>query len=41
MTQSSGSHPTPRSATQQRLCKFCYKPLPRMATTCPSCGEKN
>ncbi|MBK8725390.1 MAG: serine/threonine protein kinase [Holophagaceae bacterium] len=28
-------------ATQQRLCRFCYKPLPRLATTCPSCGEKN
>ncbi len=39
--QSSGPHPTPKSATQQRLCKFCYKPLPRMATACPSCGEKN
>ncbi|MBS1766339.1 MAG: serine/threonine protein kinase [Acidobacteria bacterium] len=42
MTQSSGAHPaTMKSSTQQRLCKFCYKPLPRMATTCPSCGEKN
>ncbi|HXC18232.1 MAG TPA: serine/threonine-protein kinase, partial [Holophagaceae bacterium] len=39
--QSSGPHPTPKSATQQRLCKFCYKPLPRMAVACPSCGEKN
>lgn len=27
--------------TQQRLCRFCYRPLPRMATVCPSCGEKN
>ncbi len=27
--------------TQQCLCRYCYRPLPRMATTCPSCGEKN
>jgi serine/threonine protein kinase len=27
--------------TQQRLCRFCYRPLPRMAVTCPACGEKN
>ena len=27
--------------TQQRLCRFCYRPLPRMAILCPSCGEKN
>ena len=33
--------PTPTSSTQQRMCKFCFKPLPRMAHTCPSCGEKN
>jgi len=26
--------------TQQRLCRFCYRPLPRMAVVCPSCGEK-
>jgi serine/threonine-protein kinase len=31
----------PPASTQQRLCRFCYKPLPRLATTCPSCGEKN
>ena len=29
------------SPTQQRLCRFCYRPLPRMASTCPACGEKN
>jgi serine/threonine protein kinase len=29
------------TATQHRLCRFCYRPLPRMAVTCPSCGEKN
>jgi serine/threonine protein kinase len=29
------------SHTQQRLCRFCYRPLPRMAIACPSCGEKN
>jgi serine/threonine-protein kinase len=28
-------------STAQRLCRFCYRPLPRMATTCPACGEKN
>lgn len=27
--------------TQARLCWNCYKPMPRMATVCPSCGEKN
>jgi len=27
--------------TQHRLCRFCYRPLPRMALTCPACGEKN
>ena len=27
--------------TQHRLCRFCYRPLPRMAITCPACGEKN
>ena len=38
---SSGPHQPLKSATQQRLCKYCYKSLPRMAVTCPSCGEKN
>ena len=28
-------------STQQKLCRFCYRPLPRMAITCPACGEKN
>jgi serine/threonine-protein kinase len=40
----SGSFPIVRPGTahtQQRLCRFCYKPLPRMANLCPSCGEKN
>ena len=31
-------NPTP---TQQRLCRYCYRPLPRMAQVCPACGEKN
>jgi serine/threonine-protein kinase len=33
----------PRSpaVTQQRLCRFCYRPLTRMAVACPACGEKN
>ena len=26
--------------TQQRTCRFCYRPLPRLATVCPACGEK-
>jgi serine/threonine-protein kinase len=34
----SGANPVP---TQHRLCRFCYRPLPRMALTCPACGEKN
>ena len=29
------------AATQHRLCRFCYRPLPQMAVTCPSCGENN
>jgi serine/threonine-protein kinase len=29
------------ASTQQRLCRFCYRPLPRMAVICPACGEKN
>ena len=38
--------PSPRGngnpvPTQHRLCRFCYRPLPRMALTCPACGEKN
>lgn len=39
----SGPHTNLRalSPSQQRLCRFCFKPLPRMAHTCPSCGEKN
>jgi len=35
---------SPRPAavgTQPRLCWHCYKPLPRNATTCPACKEKN
>lgn len=35
LSRSAASH------TQQRLCRFCYRPLPRMAIVCPSCGEKN
>jgi len=31
----------PTQPTQPRLCRFCYRPLPRNAATCPSCGEKN
>jgi eukaryotic-like serine/threonine-protein kinase len=30
-----------QTPTQHRLCRFCYRPLPRMAVTCPACGEKN
>lgn len=39
----SGPVPAPRSGnhTQPRLCRFCYRPLPRNAASCPSCGEKN
>lgn len=43
-----GAHLTPPggvqrgpSPTQQRLCRYCYRPLPRLAVVCPSCGEKN
>jgi serine/threonine-protein kinase len=33
----------PRSAqgAGQELCRYCYQPLPRFATACPRCGEKN
>jgi len=44
LSSSSGSMPVLRPGTgntQQRLCRFCYRPLPRMANLCPSCGEKN
>lgn len=39
----SGPVPVQRQVThtQARLCRFCYRPLPRNAATCPSCGEKN
>jgi serine/threonine-protein kinase len=37
----SGPHPSLRAATQSRLCRFCYRQLPRMAVVCPNCGEKN
>jgi len=30
-----------QNPTQQRLCRFCYRPLPRLAVVCPACGEKN
>jgi len=42
-TTSSGPVPVlrPSTYTQPRLCRFCYRPLPRNAATCPSCGEKN
>lgn len=42
-TPSNASMPASASMarTQPRLCRFCYRPLPRNATTCPSCGEKN
>jgi serine/threonine-protein kinase len=40
-----GSGPVPAQRpgtyTQPRLCRFCYRPLPRNAANCPSCGEKN
>ncbi len=39
----SGPVPVQRQVayTQARLCRFCYRPLPRNAAICPSCGEKN
>jgi serine/threonine protein kinase len=40
-TSATGPHPTLRAATQSRLCRFCYRQLPRMAMVCPNCGEKN
>jgi len=40
-SSSTGPHPTLRAATQSRLCRFCYRQLPRMALVCPNCGEKN
>lgn len=27
--------------TQPKLCRYCYTPLPRHATVCPRCKEKN
>jgi serine/threonine-protein kinase len=40
-SSSSGPHPSLRAATKSRLCRFCYRQLPRMALVCPNCGEKN
>ena len=37
----SGAGPRSPGVTQQRLCRFCYRPLSRMAVACPACGEKN
>ena len=36
-----GAAHRPAAVTQQRLCRFCYRPLTRMAVACPACGEKN
>lgn len=36
----SSPHPS-EVRTQPRLCRFCYRPMPRMAMMCPACGEKN
>jgi len=36
-----GRSPRGPAGTQQKLCRFCYRPLPRLAVTCPACGEKN
>jgi serine/threonine-protein kinase len=36
-----GQPPRGTGGTQQRLCRFCYRPLPRLAINCPACGEKN
>ncbi len=36
-----GPAPRPAMPTQPRLCRFCYRPLPRNASLCPSCKEKN
>jgi serine/threonine-protein kinase len=38
------AQPAPRQGpgpTHQRLCRFCYRPMPRLSSVCPSCGEKN
>jgi serine/threonine-protein kinase len=32
--------PTSNQGGKQSLCTHCYRPLPRMATKCPACGEK-
>ena len=40
LDQSSGGSRS-GGVTQQRLCRFCYRPLTRMAVACPACGEKN
>jgi serine/threonine-protein kinase len=39
-SQHFASHASSHSAAQV-LCRFCYQPLPRMATICPRCREKN
>jgi len=32
--------PKPAQNPTPSLCPFCYHPLPRLAKTCPTCGEK-
>jgi len=33
-------NPTASQTGQQASCRFCYHPLPRMATRCPNCREE-
>ena len=39
-TFASGPHPSLQAATQVRMCKQCFRQLPRMAVICPYCREK-
>jgi serine/threonine-protein kinase len=38
---STGHTLPPRATTQARLCRFCYRQMPRMTLVCPNCGERN
>ena len=38
---SEGTVQSLRTVVAPRLCRFCYRTLPRMAMVCPNCGEKN
>lgn len=41
MARSNYNRNNPIVTTKEHLCRFCYRPLPRLAVNCPICGEVN